>query len=446
MKIDLSDYKKKRPNIVALLDYIERAIENEMAHNEYSAALPYPENLDRFTRLFLPILSYHPETEMFRKSLNYFADWVEKYHFELPNLVLVKFMLSNMPDIFDHVARAIGLDTFEDGELNDMLTTFFQSRTIEAVHLAYKGPTVAYHPDLFRMLMLTDASKLSNVPITLLRQPYPSMFLDWKDCPDKVLDKRGVEYQGCYVQSRVVSWDKATELNLIQGDKSLRTSMDKGTIVEGEDILFFDMLFIGESGNPDYIENNLFSIASSLKDSISIKDSVFTEDEINALSFDGIPLSSMDVPVGTVINSILYMLSKQSLREEVKELAGMQQRIFNIKNSAKKRKAQSRLIKNTYDYVRIGRSYELKGVAEKESGQNSGSKNKKPHIRYGFYNTFYTGDRVLKDSSGKTIKNDEGESIPIPKEEQTKEVVWVMPVLVNANSLSEIDVKDRKLM
>ena len=43
------------------------------------------------------------------------------------------------------------------------------------------------------------------------------------------------------------------------------------------------------------------------------------------------------------------------------------------------------------------------------------------------------------------IKDKDGKSIPLPIEKRTKEVRWVMPYLVNADSLSDISVKPRKL-
>ena len=137
------------------------------------------------------------------------------------------------------------------------------------------------------------------------------------------------------------------------------------------------------------------------------------------------------------------MTEKKSVREEMKEMAGMEKKILNIKNPAKKRKAQARLMKNTYDYVRIGKAYELHREDEPKREGKQGKQ--EPHIRLGFFNTFYIGDRILKDDNGLPVKDKDGKSIPLPIEKRAKEVRWVMPYLVNADSLSDISVKPRKV-
>jgi len=446
MIIRLDEFKQKRPNIAPLFDYIERVVESEMRLDTYSHALPYPENIDRFTRLFLPMLAFPIGSEDFKRVLTFYADWIETFHFQYPSIVMANFMAHNVTKFYERVAEGVfGVDAVNDkAEMYNLVTTFLLARTVEAAHLGWKGPTIAYHPDLFTMLSLTDADKLTNVPITSLAFPYKSLYLDWKDCPHKLGDNEGLTYQGCYVQARVVSWSDMEKFHIIEADKSIVTAMEKGVIREGTDVLFLDMLFTGQSDNPDKIQSNLFSIAASLEDDLSIKDTVFTAEETQKYDFAGMPMEHMKQAIAMVINSLLYMSAKQSVREEMKEMAGMEKKILNIKNPAKKRKALARIQKNTYDYVRIGKSYELRGEFTKDT-DNEGKK-QEPHIRLGFFNTFYSGDRVRKDELGNTIKDCDGRSIPVPTSEQSKEVKWIKPYLVNAESLADIPVKNRKML
>lgn len=446
MKVNLSEFKKNRPNIAPLFDYMERALESEFTDRTYSNALPYPENIDRFTKLFLPNFLYSPSTKEFKDMLSFVADWTEHFHFAGPNIMLLKFLANKAPDVFNRLGEGLHGEAgiAENGQANGDVSTFLQARMIEAAHLAHKGPTIAYHPNLYQMLRLTDADKLANIPITMLNTPYQSMYLDWKEFADDIRDVEGTNYQGCYVQKRVVPWKLMKDANVIANDRALVAAHEKGVIQDNTDVLFFDMLFVCKSNNDGAFQTTLFSIAASQVEGLSIKDAVFSAEEAKQHDFVGASLDEMKEAIALVVNSILYMSAKQSVREEMKEMAGMEKKILNIKNPAKKRKALARIAKNTYDYVRIGKAYELHREFESSTEGKAGKQT--PHIRLGFFNTFYTGDRIVKDDDGKPVKDKEGKSIPIPKDKRAKEIKWVMPYLVNADSLGDIDMKKRKLM
>lgn len=446
MRINLQQYKDNRPNIAPLFHYMERALESGLADHTYSNALPYPENIDRFTKLFLPNFLYSPTTKEFKDMLSFVADWVEHFHFTCPSIMLLKFLANKSPDVFNRLGNALyGEEGITDnGQANGDVSTFLQARMIEAAHLAHKGPTIAYHPNLYQMLRLTDPDKLANIPITMLNMPYQSMYLDWKDSTDDIGDADGATYQGCYVQKRVVPWKMMKDANVIANDRALVKAHQNGVIQDNTDVLFFDMLFVCNAQEDGMMQTTLFSIAASNVEGLSIKDAVFSAEEAKKYDFAGIPLDDMKEAVALVVNSILYMSAKQSVREEMKEMAGMEKKILNIKNPAKKRKAQARIEKNTYDYVRIGKAYELHREFENPRDGQVGKQT--PHIRLGFFNTFYIGDRIVKDDDGRPVKDREGKSIPIPKNMRTKEIKWVMPYLVNADSLGDVDLKNRKLM
>tara|TARA_Y100001949_G_scaffold143993_1_gene126749 strand:- start:2344 stop:3723 length:1380 start_codon:yes stop_codon:yes gene_type:complete len=445
MKVNLAEYKKNRPTIAPLFDYIERVTEAGFSDSTHSETLPYPENIDRFTKLFLPMFLYPVSSKEFKDMLSFIADWTEHFHFSRPNLMLIKYLANKAPDVYHRLAEGLhGEAGFSaSGQAHEGVSTFLQARIIEAAHLAHKGPTIAYHPNLYQMLRLTDTDKLTNIPITMINTPYKSMYLDWNGLNTDIADVDGIKYQGCYVQTRTVTWKAMVDGNIIANDSALQVAYEKGTIKDNEDVLFFDMLFVGKPENNAAMQTTLFSISASKVEGLSIRDAVFDAEEASQHAFVGIPIDDMKEAIALVINTLLYMTAKKSVREEMKEMAGMEKKLLNIKNPAKKRKAQARLMKNTYDYVRIGKAYELHREDEPKREGKQGKQ--EPHIRLGFFNTFYIGDRILKDDNGLPVKDKDGKSIPLPIEKRAKEVRWVMPYLVNADSLSDISVKPRKV-
>lgn len=431
-KLNLSAFKKNRKKVTPLFEYIERFYANNGAPSGYSKEIPYPENLERFTRLFLPIFAYNPDSQEFKDLMLATSEWCETWYESAPVLGMANIVNNRFGLARDKIEKLINGDA----------ETFISTRFIEAQHLAQSGPTIVYHPDLLALLQMTDAQKASNVPTTMLKVPYTSIYLDWRDARHPITSADGQSYQGCYVQSHVVPYDKAKEMALLDEDASLRLATEKGYIVEGKDILFFDMLFIGQPDDPDMISNTLFSIACSIDPDIKISDTVFSQTEVDQHDFLGVAYDDMKDPISLVINSLMYMLTKQSKRQEFKEASGMMMQIKKLKNPAKVRKAEQRLNRSVYDYVRIGKSFSIEGL----TGYNDGHKGaKKSHVRFGHFNTFYVGHKVERDHKGEIRRDDDGVTIPIPKEERDIEVKWIMPTTINADKGEVVPAKNRKM-
>jgi hypothetical protein len=203
------------------------------------------------------------------------------------------------------------------------------------------------------------------------------------------------------------------------------------------------MLFIGSPDDPDQIKNNLFSIACSIDPDIKISDTVFNQDEVKKHDFLGVSFDDMKDPISLVINSLLYMLTKQSERQEFKEASGMMMKIKKLKNVSKRRKSEQRLNRSVYDYVRIGKSFSIEGLTNYNK-EHTGAK--KSHVRFGHFNTFYVGHKVERGSDGEIARDRDGNTIPISKEQREIEVKWIMPTLINADKDEIVVAKNRKVV
>ena len=432
MSINLSDFKKKRPNVTPFYEYLEDYYKNK-GETCYRENIPHPDNLKRFFRLMPPVLFYQPKSEEFIKLLNWMSDWIDTLHESYPTQSFLNAIANAFPELYEGVTNKLGVD----------FHTFITCRMIECVHLAHKGPTVHYHPDLFNMLSMTDVKKSCDVPISVLKVPYTSVYLDWRDSPNDVANADGDVYQGCYVQSTVMKYEDAVTTGVLESDITLKQSVKKGLIRKDKDLFFLNMEFVTKCNDPDRIENLLFSIACSIDNDILLKDAMFSEAEVSIYNHGGTSFKTMESPIGMVISTLMYMNTKDSVREEIKEASGMAIQIKQMKNPRKKRKAEARLARSVYDYVRIGKRFKLDGAFDLTKGDSS---KKSAHIRLGYFNQYYIGNKLARDEAGQIIRDIEGNGITIPKEEREIEIKWIMPTLVNAKSKDEVDkVKSRKL-
>jgi hypothetical protein len=432
MLIDLSDFKSKRPNLTPLYEYLEEMYADNGETTCYRDNIPYPENVKRFFRLMPPVVFYPTKSDKFLKLLAWMSDWIETVHESYPTQSFINAIANAFPEMYEGVRKKLGVD----------FHTFITCRMIECVHLAHQGPTVHYHPDLFNMLSVTDVKKSCDVPISVLKVPYTSVYLDWRDCAE-VANADGDVYQGCYVQSTVMKYEDAVSTGILESDISLKQSVKKGLIRKDKDLFFFNMEFISKCTDPERIDNLLFSIACSIDNDILLKDAMFSDEEVDIFNKDGTSFKTMESPIGMVISTLMYMNTKDSVRADMKEASGMAIQIKQMKNATKKRKAQAGLTRSVYDYVRIGHRFELDGLFEK-SGTNPSKKS--AHIRLGYFNRYYVGKKLIRDDAGEVVRDQDGNGIEIPKEEREIEVKWIMPTLVNAKSRDEVDkVKNRKL-
>jgi hypothetical protein len=433
MIIDLSDFKTKRPKITPLYEYLEEMYADNGETTCYRDNIPYPDNVKRFFRLMPPVVFYPVKSEKFVKLLTWMSDWVESLHESYPTQSFLNAIANAFPELHEVVTEKLGVD----------FHTFITCRMIECVHLVHQGPTVHYHPDLFNMLSVTDVKKSCDVPISVLKVPYTSVYLDWRDCPNDLGNADGDVYQGCYVQSTVMKYEDAVSTGILESDITLKQSVKKGLIRKDKDLFFFNMEFVSKCTDPEKIENLLFSIACSIDNDILLKDAMFSEEEVAIYNSGGTSFKTMENPIGMVISTLMYMNTKDSVREEIKEASGMTMQIKQMKNPSKKRKAAARLARSVFDYVRIGKRFKLDGLFDITKGDSS---KKSAHIRLGYFNQYYVGNKLARDEAGEVIRDKEGNGIAIPKEEREIEIKWIMPTLVNANSRVELDkVKNRKL-
>ena len=433
MKLDLSSFKQNHPEIEDYFSYIESMVANNGEADLYQRNLPYPDNLQRFYRL-MPLPIFYPfETEKFKSLMVFTGEWIKKLHESFPPQSVINMIASNYPEIHKSVSEELGVDFF----------TFISCRLMEALHLSHKSPTIHYHEDLFKMLRMTDVKRSCDVPVTAIKVPYKSVYLDWRDLATEVKGADGAVYQGCYVQSYVTTYEKMNGTHLFKYDPSLRESVQKGLIKPDKELMFFNMEFVEKCDDPDRIQNMLFSVACSIDDSIKLTDAMFSHEEIEVINKGNTAFADMEEPIGLVISTLMYMNTKDAFREEFKEASGMALKIKELKNATKKRKALSRLNKSVYDYVRIGKTFKLEGVDNTASG--AGSK-KSAHMRLGYFNQYYIGHKLKRNKEGDVIRDSEGNGIEIPKEEREIEVKWIMPTLVNAETLKDVEQKkDRKL-
>ena len=435
MQIDLTAFKERRPSIAPLFDYIENAALTQMEVSGYSATIPYPDNLVNYNRLFLPLFMYSPDSKEFVSLLNLFADWFERLSFDYPNIALINMLINKHSGVINNLRKVIASD--------DELVTFLDARIIEAEHIARSGVTVGYHPDLMKMLSLTDSIKSCSVPVDHLKLPYPSLYLDFRNPQAPVVTRSGHVIHGCYVQQRIVSWSVAQRINLVEGDASLRLQAERGTIQSGKDIMIFQMLFIYDTKDPDKIVNSAFNIAASVDAGVAINQAVLNDDDVDNVTFAGDSFEEMSAPISMVMNTIMYMNAKDSERIEIKEATGMKHKIKSLKNPSKRRKAEARAKRDFYDYVRIGKQFSFDGFFEVDG--ESDTDKKSPHLRLGHFHTYYVGERLKRDADGNVIRDENGKGIPIPPSSREKEIKWVAPVLINASESDNMQHKKRRI-
>ena len=435
MQIDLTAFKERRPSIAPLFDYIENAALTQMEVSGYSATIPYPDNLVNYNRLFLPLFMYSPDSKEFVSLLNLFADWFERLSFDYPNIALINMLINKHSGVINNLRKVIASD--------DELITFLDARIIEAEHIARSGITVDYHPDLLKMLSLTDSVKSCAIPIDQLKLPYASLYLDFRNAEPPIVTRSGEVIHGCYVQQKLISWDGAQRINLIEGDASLRLQAERGAIQSGKDIMMFQMLFIYDTNDPDNIMNNAFNIAASVDAGIAINQAVLYDDDVDNVTFAGDSFEEMSAPISMVINTIMYMNAKDSERIEIKEATGMTHKIKSLKKPSKRRKAEARIKREFYDYVRIGKQFSFEGLFERDA--ESGKDKKSPHLRLGHFHTYYVGERLQRDAEGNVIRDENGQGVPVPPGKREKEIKWVAPVLINASERDNKQHKTRRI-
>ena len=435
MQLNLTDFKENRPSIAPLFDYIENAALTQMEVSGYSSTIPYPDNLVNYNRLFLPLFLYSPDSKEFVSLLNLFADWYERLSLDYPNIALINMLINKHREMISKLRAVVASD--------DELVTFLDARFIEAEHIARSGVTVDYHPDLIKMLSLTDSVKSCSVPVDHLKLPYPSLYLDFRNPQTSVTTRSGQVIHGCYVQQKIIPWSVAQRINLIEGDASLRLQAERGTIRSEKDIMMLQMLFIYDADDPDNIMNSAFNIAASVDSEIGVNQAVLYDDDVAQHTFAGDSFEEMCTPISMVMNTIMYMNAKDSKRVEFKEATGMRHQIKSLKNPSKRRKAEARVKREFYDYVRIGKQFSFDGFFEGDS--ESGKDKKSPHLRLGHFHTYYVGERLKRDEQGNVIRDENGKGVPIPPSSREKEIKWVAPVLINASESDNMQHKKRRI-
>tara|TARA_B100000749_G_scaffold276888_1_gene264877 strand:- start:54 stop:1391 length:1338 start_codon:yes stop_codon:yes gene_type:complete len=439
--LDLSDFKRKRPSLLNLLNLIEDTAKEGISYDKRTKTLPYCTDIERNRGVIFPFVlldTHQPEFKsMLEDIINYCEHYVEQYDPQVFGMIL----FNKYPMLMPKLQSALGQQTTEDCE------NFLTSRLMEIVHVAKSGPVIDYHPSLGKLLSLTQVEKSCNVPVTQFNLPYDYMYLDWRNMEDPVSDSLGNEYEGVYVQKSTMSYETMEKGGLFEEDPSLKIAREKGTIVAGHNVTIISTLMVMKIGESvDQVCTSIFTMAYSEKPGMTLDEAIRAHREHaidEDLPEDALTYDVLKRPLALIISTLLYMTCEDAEREQIKSGTEAEVSVKRIKNKAKRRKALSRYKRESYDCVRIGKQYHIEGIDNFTVSGEAKEGGKSTHIRFGHFNTFYVGDRYVKEN-GKVLKDDDGNRVKIPLESRDTVTHWIKPVVVNEGK-GEVKVSPRRL-
>ena len=439
--LDLSDFKRKRPSLLRLLELIEETAREGIDYDKRTQTLPYCTDIERHRGVIFPFVlldTHQPEFKSILEDLiNYCEHYVEQYDPQVFGMIL----FNKYPMLMPKLKSALDQKTTEDCE------NFLTSRLMEIVHIAKSGPVIDYHPSLGKLLSLTQMEKSCNVPVTQFKLPYDYMYLDWRSMEEPVSDALGNVYEGVYVQKSTMSYETMEKGGLFEEDPSLRIARDKGTIVAGHDVTIISTLMVMKLGEDvDQVGTSIFTMAYSEMPGMTLDEAIRAHREHakdQPLPEDALTYDVLKRPLSLIISTLLYMTCEDAERERLKAGTEAEIALKRVKNKAKRRKALSRYLRESYDCVRIGKQYYIEGIDNFTGTGEAKEGVKSTHIRLGHFNTFYVGDRYLKEN-GKVLKDAEGNRVKIPLEQRDTVTHWIKPVVVNEGK-GEVKVSPRRL-
>ncbi|MDK9790698.1 hypothetical protein [Vibrio sp. D431a] len=388
--IDLSNFSETKPDGAHYWKAIQNSINNLLSdeHEKGFQNLPHPKRLEA-EKLLVP--SYLSPEHIGGSKRG-----------DLSTLLNMSYMFFK-GSFFDVDAyTTITLNRFP--YINDMLNSHgvdphnvLVANYIEHYHHFHNDPIVEYTDGLIGLLNQTSLSGIDKIPVRLLRSPYKSMYLDFRNAPQlPTLDDQKI--CGAYVYETSAHPKDLGDayMEYMRTEPSLKRLSDSGNLDDSEELVCLSILLIAYPEGIKTIDDGCyrttfsFMFNANADDDISIGD-IVTGHTGGMTSEEDFNFTEMNEPLGLVFNSLLYMNSTENERKVFKEGTELAIKTKQIKNPKKLRKMERQILE-TYDFVRIGKTYNLEGVYSRTSGGWKVS----PHIRRGhFRKQRYGKDRSL---------------------------------------------------
>lgn len=378
-QINLSSFLRSKPEGRHYWSAIEKSINNVVSGGgcEAHPNLPHPKRLEA-EQLLVPnfLTAEHlggSKQADFGQLLNMNYLFFNDKFFDIDTYVTI--LENRFPYIQSHLGR------YAPDPHNVLL-----ANAIEHYHHYNKAPIIEYTDGLIGLLTQTSLDGIGDIPVRLLRSPYKCMYLDFRNAP--VLPH--MEEQnvcGAYVYETSAHPKDLGEdyMKSMMNEPSLKRLLKSGNLDDTEELVCLSVLLIAYPDDIKTIDDGCyrttfnFMFNANAPDSISIGDIV--QGHTGGMTSDeDFNFSQMNEPLGLVFNSLLYMNSSENERTEFKHGTELEIKTKQIKNPKKLRKMERQLTE-TYDFVRIGKTYNLEGIYSRTSKGWKVS----PHIRRGHF-------------------------------------------------------------
>lgn len=414
-KVNLQSFARNAPAHKHYYDDVERSLERLLTHSvsEPVPSIPHPR------RLIAEDVSLPPFT---------FVGMLDK-----ENGSDVSVLFNTMKQFYegkffdlDLFSRAVvhgypKVEQFWRSVMNEPEIGFATS-IIENFHHYNKAPVVEYTNGLIGLLSQTSSLGIDKIPVRHIRSPYQCMYLNFNNAPSlPTLD--GNKVVGAYIYERTANPSTLSdaEQQYLGSEVSIKRILDSGLVDPTEEIVCMSVLLISYPDETKHLTDGYhrtlfnFMFNSNSSDEISLGQIVNAHTGgVISESMTDYTFEEMFEPLSLVFNSIMYMNCSEDERKSIKSGTELEVKLKQVKNPKKARKVAKEL-KTAYDYIRIGKEYELDGIYDRTQ---TGGWKVSAHIRRGHFR-----------------------AVPYGKGRKLSKIVWVMPTKVGVGKCTNPDVK-----
>lgn len=412
--INLTEFKENRPEYAHYFNYIESAYADPTGDSftEICPDLPTPTRLIREGALMLPFSLLKPSHPKFADAMTTLCNYAKVSH-KFDIATFTHFYLNKFKDI----APAL-LKHMPDVDVHD----FFVARIIENIHFCNQAPIIKYHDDLIYLFSTTTVLEHSaKIPCKFMRSPHDLAYFDFSNAPE--LPKahsngEALNIVGMYVVQSTV---KASEFEeKLASDPTLARAVRNGTILTGDDdeVICMNFQLIGETPPSQPLADGYyvmsFALAFSPNTDFSIKEVIAAhlpeEKDDDVFPSDVVLFRHIYQPLELVLNTLLYLTTDESYREEVKIGTELEVQIKRTNKAKKKRALIKEHTKTAEEFTRIGKQYYLLGterqevqVGKKSTHRRAGHWRAQRHgVKFSLTKVIWIKPRTIGEGTAKT--------------------------------------------